>query len=235
MTHEPGTEIATLALHRQLELLDADEQMLSVAIAFAGNAKQIVVSDMPSYEGANAMLREVATLTTKIEADRKAKKAPILAAGRELDAQYADADRNLKEARMAVEQQTRSFRNAEEAKRREAAQRAEELAEKERIRLQRLADKAAERGDVAKAAEFEDRAEHMAEAVNVPVAPMPKSEGVNTRENWTFQIVDEDAIPRKYMTPDLKAIGAIGKALKSRAEIPGVRFWNDESTVIRRL
>ena len=235
MTHEPGTELETLSLHRQLELLDADEQMLRVAIAFAGNAKQIVVSDMPSYEGANAMLREVATLTTRIEADRKTKKAPILAAGKELDAQYADADRNLKEARAAVEQQINSFRRAEEAKRREAAQRAAELAEKERIRLERLADKAAERGDVAKAAEFEDRAEHMAEAVNVPVAPMARPEGVTVRENWTFQITDESLLPRQYLIPDLKAIGAIGKALKSRAEIPGVRFYNDESTVVRGL
>lgn len=235
MTHEPGTEIATLALHRQLELLDADEHMLSIAIAFAGNAKQIIVSDMPSYEGANAMLREVATLTTRIEADRKAKKAPILAAGKELDAQYADADRTLKEARASVEQQINSFRRAEETKRREAAQRAAELAEKERIRLERLADKAAERGDVAKAAEYEDRAEHMAEAVNVPVAPLAKTEGVNTRENWKFAIVDESLIPRTFLIPDEKAIGAIGKALKSRAEIPGVRFYNDESTVVRGL
>ncbi|NIQ00987.1 MAG: hypothetical protein GWM98_11660 [Nitrospinaceae bacterium] len=61
-----------------------------------------------------------------------------------------------------------------------------------------------------------------------PVAPstVPKHKTV-IREKWTFKIEDESAIPREYMVPDLKTIGAYGRAKKNKAEIPGVRFFDE--------
>lgn len=86
--------------------------------------------------------------------------------------------------------------------------------------------------------EAEERAK---EAVAAPVA-IPKFEvksegrlkGVSSRKNWTFEIVSEDQIPRKFMIPDLKKLGAEARNMEEKAEVPGVRFFYTEKSAFRK-
>lgn len=55
----------------------------------------------------------------------------------------------------------------------------------------------------------------------------PKLEGVSFRDNWTFQITDEKAIPREYLMVNEQAIRAVVKAMKGGTNIPGIRAYND--------
>jgi hypothetical protein len=57
--------------------------------------------------------------------------------------------------------------------------------------------------------------------------------GTVIRKNWKFRIVNADLIPKQYLTPDEKAIGAHGRALGEKASIPGIEFFADESESIQ--
>jgi hypothetical protein len=39
--------------------------------------------------------------------------------------------------------------------------------------------------------------------------------------------VDDTTIPRDYMMPDEKKIGAYARSMKSKASMPGVEFYSD--------
>ena len=72
----------------------------------------------------------------------------------------------------------------------------------------------------------------------MPVAPVidiPRAEATGTgmRENWKFEITDINQIPREYLMVDEKAIGAVVRALKGRASIPGVRVYSEKIIAAR--
>lgn len=52
-----------------------------------------------------------------------------------------------------------------------------------------------------------------------------KTAGVASQQTWKFRITNAELIPREYMIPDEKVIGQIGRALKEKANIPGIEFY----------
>lgn len=50
--------------------------------------------------------------------------------------------------------------------------------------------------------------------------------GVSFRDNWTFEVVDAELVPREYLMVDEKAIASVVKGLKEKTDIPGVRVFN---------
>lgn len=54
----------------------------------------------------------------------------------------------------------------------------------------------------------------------------PKLAGVSFMEVWDFEITDEKAIPREYLTPDTKKIGQVVRATKGTLEISGIRIYS---------
>lgn len=140
-------------------------------------ARTIVVSDQSSYELAASELQEIKARSQRIEAARVALKAPVLEAGRQIDAFFSEALEPLRMAETAVKgtmlvystEQSKivaeAQRKAEEESRRarlEAERRAREEREKAEAESRRqqeaarqsqlLADEAAERARTAKAA-----------------------------------------------------------------------------------
>uniref|UniRef100_A0A6M3J269 Uncharacterized protein n=1 Tax=viral metagenome TaxID=1070528 RepID=A0A6M3J269_9ZZZZ len=91
------------------------------------------------------------------------------------------------------------------------------------------------------------------DAVNLPVAgglPVPEivpqqveqapktvrldSGGTVTRkEDWTFEVVNTNLIPREYLSVNEQAIRQVVKALKDKANIPGIRVWDKGSYATR--
>lgn len=61
-----------------------------------------------------------------------------------------------------------------------------------------------------------------------------KVSGVSIKENWQFEIIDEAKIPREYLTPDLNKIRQVVKALKEKANIPGIKVYNAGSIAYRK-
>lgn len=122
---------------------------------------------------------------------------------------------------------------AEEAARREAARRAEEEAERKREEDKRIAiaEELANSGDNATAEAVLDA------PVEVTLPPAPKvdrpSEEVSFREIWRYTVTDPASIPRDYMIPDDKKIGAIVRAMKGATKIPGVKVYAEKTTSVR--
>jgi hypothetical protein len=114
-----------------------------------------------------------------------------------------------------------------------------EAARKEQERLRLLAEKRQERA-AAKAAE-----RGVEPPPVMPIAPRvaPPSKTVATgsgakityRKQTHFEITEASAIPREYLMPDTKKIGAIVRAGIATPDnpIPGVRIWTTEEAVVR--
>ena len=57
----------------------------------------------------------------------------------------------------------------------------------------------------------------------------PKMSEIQARETWQFEVVDEKLVPREFMSPDPKKIGAVVRSQKKLANIPGVRIWSEKN------
>lgn len=68
-------------------------------------------------------------------------------------------------------------------------------------------------------------------AANAVAVELPAN--VSIVERWSFRIVDETALPREYLAPDMRKIQGVVDALKGSAHIPGVETYRDD-TVVRR-
>lgn len=65
-------------------------------------------------------------------------------------------------------------------------------------------------------------------------ANIPVVDGLTTRENWDFEIVNEAEIPREYLIPDVTKIRGVVKKLKGNTNIPGIRVFKTEKIVKTR-
>ena len=162
------------------------------------------------------------------------------------------AEASIKSAMVAYSNEQDRIRQEEQRKANEAARREREKqeaaaaearrkAEAEAAELRRKAEEEAAAGRAAEAAKLQqkadakiERGEAKAEGLELRaatvVAPVihrdvPKIAGFSMREVPKFEIVDEKLIPREYLAPDLVKIRAVVNALKTGANIPGVRVW----------
>lgn len=133
------------------------------------------------------------------------------------------------------------YRAEQEWKRREEEER---INAERRREAERKAREEAERkaGELRQAGLKREAAKVVREAAKAPVevpAPVslqsttPKIEGISSRKNWTFRIVNESLVPREYLVPDEKKIRGVVKALKEKAKIPGVEVFAEESVAVK--
>ena len=207
--------------------------LVTSVMTFAAVAKGLIIQSPEAYQGASEALREVATLTKKVDEARKDRTRPLDEEKKSIMAEYKPAEDALKDARFHIERERTNWEREQARIAAEAQRREEERAEKERIRLAKLAAKAEERGDMSKAAEFEQRAEMV--VTGVVATGAPKAEGVGSRTTWYFEIEDESKLPREYLCADTEAIGGFVQSLKEKAigRIPGVKVLSRQITIVR--
>lgn len=103
---------------------------------------------------------------------------------------------------------------------------------------------AAERAQEKKAKALEKKGEpEAAQAVRsvpiIPIAPAPEpppaSRSTSTRVKFTAKVVDEEAVPRRFLMVDLKALEAYAKRYKDQTppKVAGIR-WTAEPIVTHR-
>lgn len=208
------------------------------------SARAVTVVD--SHESAHAALTALGQckqLLKLAEESRKELKAPLLDAGRDIDAQVksyaaeltAESDRL---ARLGVSFEEAQRRAAEEAQRKVYEAEQERLRQLQLERREVMTDTshpAAARLaqlDAADAAAVRDIAairQTAAQAV-VPSAPA----GTQLRKDWKFEVTDIHALYKAH--PELCTIepnnAAIRAVIKTR-DLPGVRRWQDAKVSIR--
>ena len=187
-------------------------------------ANALVVEDADSYSVAGIRLREVKTFAGKVgevfdplcEAAHAAHKAVTGQRKRFLDP-AANAESTIKSKMSAwftAEQRRKDKEAADERARLQREEEDRRLAQAESLEKQ------------GRGAEAEKLIEAPIAAPVVYAAPVaPKQDGVRMVEQWDFEVVNADAIPRSYMTIDQVAIRRDVKRLKERAgqSIPGIK------------
>lgn len=193
-------------------------------------ANAIRVTNNQEMVGASDVLRQIKTTLKTIDAEvdpsiRKAHEAhkEIVSLKKRLTAPLEEAERIVKSRISQYTMAQEKARQAEEMRLREIARQQEEdrrLAEA--IELEREGSQ-----------EALEQAQAIIEApVVAPVVvvqkTVPKVEGISTRKVWKYRIVNEHQIPREYMTPNEKAIGAYCRSMGANAKMCGVEFYSED-------
>jgi flagellar biosynthesis GTPase FlhF len=120
----------------------------------------------------------------------------------------------------------------------------ERLRRIEEKRLREIARKEEEERKLREAlqAEAEGNNEEAQAIIDEPIEPppvivpksTPKIEGITSRIQWNFRIVNESKIPREYLIPDRMKIGAVVRALKGAAKIDGIEVYSESNIAAGR-
>jgi hypothetical protein len=219
----------------QIELSPAAFNARTVALEASGRIKAIAsVADLDAAAGA---LTKLKSLTRSVEDSRKEVKAPVLEVGKRIDATAKDylAPLEVEAKRLSV-----IVGAFQEAARRKAEKEREEAARVQAEALAELNAKQAEalaQGDeaAADAARAEAADKIAASQLAVIDAEGPKPQGIVTRTSWKFEVVDITAL--HAARPELCLIepnnAAIRAVVKTGAQIPGLRVWQEAGAIVR--
>jgi hypothetical protein len=110
------------------------------------------------------------------------------------------------------------------------------LSEAEKLRkdgiagyLQREAEAKQKALEATRAAVLSGDSEAATAALMQTAPSTPKVSGVTSVDVYKFEVTDAAQLPREFLIPDEKAIGALVRAKKGQIEIPGVRVWTEKS------
>lgn len=172
-----------------------------------------------AHEAHKAAVAEIDRLESPALALKKETGALGWSCNRELERRRAEA------LRLQQEEQDRLDQQAEELARQETARR---LKIEEDARLDR-AVALEDSGDQKAADRLLDEPLYVSAAPVMPVFAPPVSVPETPRtstsygESWSFEVIDEAAVPREYLMLDEVKIGQVCRALKGRTNIPGIR------------
>lgn len=217
--------------------------LTAAAVSLAQEAATVIIEaqsyeikTLLQYTNSMELLKRIKGVYTKLEAERTAQKAPILAAGRDVDSLYKaetgklqKAETRLKQAGILFNQEQQRKADAEQARLQAVA---EERARKERERLLARAATAEERGKDEKADALRDQAEQVQVFVPVVTPAMSKVAGVATRKVWKYRITDMAALPREYMIPNEAMLSAFAKSTQGKVPVAGVEFYAEDSLAV---
>lgn len=195
-------------------------------------ATTLLVTDQASHAGACEFLKSVTAMIKEVKDHYKDPKDKAFAAHKAICAAEKKHLTPLEQADKLIRQRISNFVLEEQRK-----------AKEEQARIEAENRKREEEAKLKQAEELEkagmtEEAERVIneEIVPVAVAVAPKIEtnnGVSYVDNWTFEITEPNLIPRQFLIPNEKAIGAYVKAMKSEAKIAGVKVFNNKTVKVR--
>lgn len=235
----------------------------ATALEAIEEAKALVVDCVEMRTFADSARRDLASARKAIDADRLGFTRIIRDLETRTNALFSPNIDLVESAEVILKNKILTYDNqAKERQRKaEAEARAAAAAERARIEAENTARATAERQaaeqarQAAQAAAAAGNLDHAQQLVNeaqtkeaqaaviettpvhVPtpiVVPEQKPKGGSySRDNWKARVVNSEAVPRLYCTPDQKLLDGVAKRSKGNAKIEGVEFYNDESLVGR--
>lgn len=207
-------------------------EMSADSLAITTEASEIVIGGQKSLDYATAFLQRVKSLRATIADKFKEPVANAYKAHRSMKALMDEIDKPAKDAWDLVKLKCGNFQMEQDRIRRE-----------EQERLREIARQQAEDRQLAEAERLEkdghaEAAEEVLAAPTMPVAPIavaeaPKAKGLSIRKTCKARIVDENAIPRQWLMPNVKAIDAHARSMGLQARIPGVEFYEVSNVAVR--
>lgn len=207
-------------------MITTPDEAMSVASA-------IVIKNNEQYEDASSVLRAVKTIRKAIddEFNPGIKEAHLLHQSRNEakkvhTVKLDQAEKFLKDKIGQYTAEQERIRLAEQRRLEEVARKAEEA---------RMLEEAAmleSMGEKAAAEEMLQDTVHL----QAPVITMPKlvqPTGISTRSVWAYRVVNENLIPREYLSVDHTRIGKVVTAMKGSTNIPGIQTFEQKQVAAR--
>jgi len=191
------------------------------------------VTTQEQYTTAGDYLRSIKQSSKKLEDLRVSLTRPLDDSKKRIMDLFRTPLEKLIQAELTLKRGMLGYQQEQERKRREEEDRLQEIARKEAERLSRRADKAEDKGNIAKAEELRLKSQETASITPFVAPTIQKAEGTSTKKIWKYEIINEDLIPRKYLTPDLLQIGKEVRACGETLTIPGIRIFSEETLSIR--
>lgn len=186
-------------------------------------ARGIVISTDNSYISCGESLKADKQHLAFIEKERKKATDPLDEVKKTIMGWFKPAKDNLEKAIQIKGSAMMAWDNKKQELTRIENARLADIARKEAEKLAERARKAQESGKVEKAAELLAQAQMKQAVVPTVQAEAPKIAGLTTRDNWTFEVVDINLVPREYLCTDDKKIGQVVRATKGTLAIPGIK------------
>lgn len=245
----PSAPTAVLSLISETQKATATAILARVE-AEVSSALEIEVTDDLSFAQAGEALRSIKGFAKKLETARTTMKAPVLEAGREIDAFFKTPANRLSDAEKALKQRVAAYQIEQDRIRREA----EALARAEQERI----DRARREAEAAARAELEAQldAGEVPFDVEEPAAPAPEPtvivpevarvEGVSMRRVTRARVADLRAIVAAAAAGNAEAFALLEvnqSALNAYARahtvdtgtVPGVSLYEDTVVSARGL
>lgn len=216
--------MAITAQEQEVELRDA-------ALSALDKVNQIAINDDEDYETSAAFLKYLRDMKKGAEDYWKPKVKAAHAARKTIKDAENEQVKPVKEAISTMSQKMGGYQQECQRQRIEEEKMARQLAEDEaRAANEELAQGLEESGS-DEAAEgvrsTQDMVARLASSAVKVESHAPKVQGTSVRTTWKFRIVDANLVPRDYLIPDEKTIGAVVRARKEATSIPGVEAYPD--------
>lgn len=201
---------------------------------YADRAIPLAITTREECETAAGVLAEIKGQARNLEDRRKEITGPLDDAKKRIMDLFRAPAAALAEAERAIKAAIGKFHEDQERIRIEQERAQRELQQREQERLRKLAAKAEERGDTAKAEEFAAKEQQVASFQPTGLAEGTAGiQGMSIRKNWTFRITDEAKIPREYLIPNETMIGKFAQATKGKVQLPGIEIYEETSIASR--
>jgi hypothetical protein len=203
-------------------------------------AQNFKITAPGQYEEAGTKLQAIKALSKKIDDTFDKHIANAFKAHKDLVAEKKTHQSPLQTAEALIKRAMLGYQFAEEHKRREAEARAQEVARKERERLEAQAAKAAEKGKVEKAEALQAAA---ASVIAPTIAPtVQKIAGISTRTTYRAEVVDKmelvkavaaGTVPLNALDANMTFLNNQARAMKDTLAYPGVKVATDTGLASR--
>lgn len=200
-------------------------------------AKGLMITTHEDYDRGTTILKDIKTRVKAVKEYWKGPKEAANAAHKELVAKEAQMLKPLQEAEGIIKKAMLAYTTEVERKRREAEEAACKAREAEVRRLEAIATKAEEQGDMDTAEIMHDMAEEVPIG-EIAAAAAPTAKGVSVRTTWKARVIDPKAVPAYFEGMELReinmtALNNLAKWRNGEAQIPGVEFYRESNMSVR--
>lgn len=216
----------------------SDAKACEAEVAQYEKLSGIIVNSQMSMNQAVDIIRMVDTFEGEIEKKRTSITKPLDIAKKAVMDLFRPSKEKCNSISAALRQKVSDYqRQQREAEEKERARLEKEAQAKAKEEQQKLLDKAAEHeanGNLKQAEKTLAKAQEVAPK-QVLVAPKVENPtGASFKKVWRYRIVNEQLIPHEYLTVNEKAIQSIATAFEGKKEVPGVEFFAENITIIRK-
>lgn len=203
------------------------EAALTEANRVLDTAQQVIVKTPQQAQAAGDWRNKIKAKLKQLDEERKELTRPLDEVKAKIMDKYRPAIDKLNAAYKLFDKGLSDYLALQERARQEQQRKLEAEAEKKRQEAEAKAKEWADKGNDKKAEEWLDKADNVIAPV---VAEVPKVEGIATRKDWDFEIINPNEVPRDFCIPDEKAIRGFVKATKGTKPIAGIKIF--EKTIV---